>query len=101
MPRPRDDGIVIGTLEPGPRNSIADVGVTVGHFTVERTGVRAGVQPAWRVPAGTAVLNGAGELTGSLEIREWGRLDTPVYLTATHAVGRGYARAVSARMGRC
>ena len=28
MSRPREDGIVIGTLEPGPRNSIADVGVT-------------------------------------------------------------------------
>ena len=31
MSRPREDGIVIGTLEPGPRNSIADAGVTVGH----------------------------------------------------------------------
>jgi D-aminopeptidase len=98
MPRPRDDGIVIGTLEPGPRNSIADVGVTVGHVTVERTGVTAVVPPALPVPAGTAVLNGAGELTGSLEIREWGRLDTPVYLTATHAVGRVYDGAVSVAM---
>ena len=40
------------------------------------------------VPAGTAVLNGAGELTGSIQIREWGVLETPVYLTSTHAVGR-------------
>jgi D-aminopeptidase len=98
MPRPRDDGIVIGTLDPGPRNSIADVGVTVGHVTVERTGVTAVVPPALPVPVGTAVLNGAGELTGSLEIREWGRLDTPVYLTATHAVGRVYDGAVSVAM---
>ena len=98
MPRPREDGIVIGTLEPGPRNSIADIGVTVGHFTVERTGVTAVVPPALPVPAGTAVLNGAGELTGSLEIREWGRLDTPVYLTSTHAVGRVYDGAVSVAM---
>jgi D-aminopeptidase len=98
MPRPREDGIVIGTLDPGPRNSIADVGVTVGHVTVERTGVTAVVPPALPVPAGTAVLNGAGELTGSLEIREWGRLDTPVYLTATHAVGRVYDGAVSVAM---
>jgi D-aminopeptidase len=44
------------------------------------------------------VLNGAGELTGSLEIREWGLLDTPVYLTATHAVGRVYDGAVSVAM---
>jgi D-aminopeptidase len=95
MSRPRDDGIVIGALEPGPRNSIADVGVTVGHVTVEHTGVTAVVPPSLPLPAGTAVLNGAGELTGSLEIREWGLLDTPVYLTSTHAVGRVYDGAVS------
>src|SRR3954464_15678262 len=98
MSRPRDDGIVIGTLEPGPRNSIADVGVTVGHATVEQTGVSAVVPPLLPAPAGTAVLNGAGELTGSLEIREWGVLETPVYLTATHAVGRVYDGAVSVAM---
>jgi D-aminopeptidase len=98
MSRPREDGVVIGTLEPGPRSSIADVGVIVGHVTVERTGVTAVVPPVLPVPAGTAVLNGAGELTGSLEIREWGRLDTPVYLTSTHAVGRVYDGAVSVAM---
>jgi D-aminopeptidase len=98
MPGPREDGVVIGMLEPGPRNSIADVGVTVGHFTVERTGVTAVVPPSLPAPAGTAVLNGAGELTGSLEIREWGRLDTPVYLTSTHAVGRVYDGAISVAM---
>ena len=98
MSRPREDGIVIGTLEPGPRNSIADVGVTVGHVTVERTGVTAVVPPALPAPAGTAVLNGAGELTGSLGIREWGLLETPVYLTSTHAVGRVYDGAVSVAM---
>jgi len=47
------------------------------------------------VPAGTAVLNGAGELTGSIAIREWGLLETPVYLTSTHAVGRVYDGAVA------
>src|SRR4051812_41492873 len=98
MSRPRDDGIVIGTLESGPRNSIADVGVTVGHVTVEQTGVSAVVPPSLPLPAGTAVLNGAGELTGSLEIREWGLLETPVYLTSTHGVGRVYDGAVSVAM---
>jgi D-aminopeptidase len=98
MSRPSDDGIAIGALEPGPRNSIADVGVTVGHVTVERTGVTAVVPPSLPLPAGTAVLNGAGELTGSLEIREWGMLETPVYLTSTHAVGRVYDGAVSVAM---
>jgi D-aminopeptidase len=94
MSRPRQDGIVIGTLEPGPRNSIADVGVTVGHVTVEVTGVTAVNPPLLPAPAGTAVLNGAGELTGAHEIREWGLLETPVYLTSTHAVGRVYDGAV-------
>jgi D-aminopeptidase len=94
MSRPRQDGIVIGTLEPGPRNSIADVGVTVGHVTVEVTGVTAVIPPLLPAPAGTAVLNGAGELTGAHEIREWGLLETPVYLTSTHAVGRVYDGAV-------
>src|SRR5215467_14029470 len=98
MSRPREDGIEIGTVEPGPRNSIADAGVTVGHVTVERTGVTAVVPSSLPLPAGTAVLNGAGELTGSLEIREWGLLETPVYLTATHAVGRVYDGAVSVAM---
>src|SRR3954470_17623479 len=98
MSRPREDSIVIGTLEPGPRNSIADAGVTVGHVTVERTGVTAVMPPSLPVPAGAAVLNGAGELTGALEIREWGILETPVYLTSTHAVGRVYDGAVSVAM---
>src|SRR5256885_10955767 len=100
MSRPREDGIVIGPLDPGPRNSIADVGVRVGHVTVEQTGVTAVVPPSLPVPAGTAVLNGAGELAGSLEIREWGILETPVYLTSTHAVGRVYDGAVSVAMER-
>ena len=98
----------IGDLEPGPSNSIADVGgIRVGHVTVwrdepdppagrgmARTGVTAIVPRALPLPAGVAVLNGAGELTGSHEIREWGQLETPVYLTSTHAVGRVYDGAI-------
>src|SRR3954466_7876627 len=112
----RDHGGRIGELEPGAAGSIADVGdVAVGHVTVVRDepdppegrGVaRSGVTAV--VPgrlaglhqeppaAGTAVLNGAGELTGSLEIAEWGELATPVYLTATMSVGRVYDGAVAA-----
>jgi D-aminopeptidase len=41
------------------------------------------------------VLNGAGELTGSRTVEEWGRIETPVYLTSTHAVGRVYDGAVA------
>ena len=112
----RDHGVRIGTLEPGPVGSIADVGdVSVGHVTVvrdepdppggrgvARSGVTAVVpgslasMHAEPLAAGTAVLNGAGELTGSLEISEWGELATPVYLTATMSVGRVYDGAVAA-----
>jgi D-aminopeptidase len=114
-PRLRELGLRIGELEPGATDSIVDVpGITVGHVTVwrdepdppegrgiARTGVTAivpaPVETLVREPlrAGTAVLNGAGELTSSLEIREWGRLETPVYLTSTMAVGRIYDGAVS------
>jgi len=92
----------------GPTNSIIDVpGVGVGHATVwrdepdppagrgiARTGVTV-VHPggncfASPVPAGSAVLNGAGECTGLLSAREWGLLETPVFLTSTMQLGRVY-----------
>jgi len=112
-PRPRELGVRIGALATGPGNAITDVaGVLVGHVTVwreepggrgtARTGVTAVLPgPVERllrepVPAGAAVLNGAGEMTGFLEISEWGRLATPVYLTSTMAVGRIYDGAVAA-----
>jgi D-aminopeptidase len=96
-------------------NAISDVsGVGVGHVTVirdepepphgrgaARTGVSV-VLPAPHAsvydasfPAALAVLNGAGELTGSLQVAEWGVLETPVYLTATMSVGRVYDGAVA------
>ena len=115
-PRLRELGLRIGRFEAGPANAITDVtGVTVGHVTIwrdepeppagrgiARTGVTA-VLPGpvetlfdAPVPAGTAVLNGAGELTGSILVREWGVVETPIYLTSTHAVGRVYDGAVEA-----
>ena len=91
--------IVIGTLEPGPRNSIADVGVTVGHVTVERTGVTAVVPPS--LPA--AGRHGRAQRRGRADrlARDPGVgacSSTPVYLTSTHAVGRVYDGAVSVAM---
>jgi D-aminopeptidase len=108
-PRLRELGLRIGDLEAGPTDSVADVaGVQVGHVTtwrdepeppagrgVARTGVTAIVPGELPLPAGVAVLNGAGELTASHEIREWGLMHTPVYLTSTMAVGRIYDGAVS------
>jgi D-aminopeptidase len=114
-PRARDIGLRIGLLPPGPTNSIVDVAdVTVGHATVwrdepgppdgrgvARTGVtvisphRIGDALQYRYPAGVAVLNGAGEMTGLLTVREWGAILTPIFLTSTLAVGRVYDAAVS------
>jgi len=92
----------------GPTASIADVpGVGVGHATVwrdeppppagrgvARTGVTVidpgGSMFASPVPAGGAVLNGAGECTGFLTMAEWGLAETPVFLTSTMQVGRVY-----------
>ena len=112
----REHGLRIGELEPGPLGAIADVeGVGVGHVTVRRdepdppggrgiarTGVTA-IAPAdpstlfdMPVAAGTAVLNGTGEMTSSLEIAERGVIQTPIYLTATMSVGRVYDGAVAA-----
>lgn len=97
-------------------NAVTDVpGVHVGHVTiwrdepdppagrgVARTGVTVLVPGAPEslaaepVPAGTAVLNGAGELTGSLQMAEWGAIETPVYLTSTMQVGRVFDGAITA-----
>lgn len=117
-PRPREHGIRLGSLEPGPLNAITDVaGVRVGHATVwrdepdppdgrgvARTGVTAilpgdpGTLLAQPVPAGATALNAAGELTGFLQVSEWGVVETPVYLTATMQVGRVFDGAVEAAL---
>jgi D-aminopeptidase len=109
--RARDLGIEIGLLPTGPNNAITDVeGVLVGHATVwrdeadppagrgvARTGVTAivpGGGPLGAVraplPAGVAVLNGAGELTSAVQVAEWGLLETPILLTSTMQVGRAW-----------
>jgi D-aminopeptidase len=106
-PRPRDCGIEIGALPIGANNAITDVrGLRVGHATIAEhcTGVTAIVPDTLDslfhrpMAAGTAVLNGAGELTGSLTIREWGTLETPVVLTATMSVGMAYQGVVEATL---
>jgi D-aminopeptidase len=112
-PRLRELGLRIGGFESGAANAITDVaGVHVGHVTVwrdepdgrgiARTGVTAilpgPVADLFRtpVPAGAAVLNGAGEMTGFVTVSEWGLIETPVYLTSTMAVGRVLDGAVAA-----
>src|SRR3954470_6471316 len=103
--RIRDLGIVIGRGQPGPNNAITDVaGVRVGHTTIiegdgplvvgkgpVRTGVTVVIPhdgDVWAEPlfAGTATLNGNGELTGLEWIRESGLLSGPIGITNTNDV---------------
>jgi D-aminopeptidase len=118
MPRAADLGIRIGLLPPGPTNSVLDVaGVGLGHTTVHRDepdppagrGVaRTGVtvlcvaDDAYQrmVPAGGAVLNGAGECTGFITAAEWGCIETPVFLTSTLQLGRVYDAACELMLER-
>lgn len=115
-PRLRSYGLTIGLLPAGPTNSIVDVPhVRVGHATVwrdepappagrgvARTGVTAivpfdaGALFQAPVPAGCAVLNGAGEVIGLTSIREWGILESPIFLTSSMAIGRVYDAAIAA-----
>jgi D-aminopeptidase len=106
-PRARDLGIRIGEGAPGPHNAITDVeGVRVGHTTLisgdgplvvgsgpVRTGVTV-ILPhegdTWSEPvfAGTATMNGNGELTGLEWVREAGLLSGPIAITNTSDVGK-------------
>jgi D-aminopeptidase len=118
MPRAADLGIRIGGLPAGRTNSVLDVpGVGVGHATVwrdepdppngrgvARTGVtvvRLRDDPFHdMLPAGGAVLNGAGECTGFITAGEWGTLETPVFLTSTLQLGRVYDAACELMLER-
>jgi D-aminopeptidase len=98
-------GLKLGLLAPGAAGAITDVpGVAVGHATLLsgspplvagvgpiRTGVTA-ILPRGRLDgapcrAGTAVLNGNGEMTGVLAVRRTGLLSAPIFLTGTANVG--------------
>lgn len=104
--RARALGIVVGSYAPGPLNAITDVaGVTVGQTTLisgdgplkpghgpVRTGVTVVVPrgDVWhkKVPAGSFVLNGTGEMTGLSWVAESGFLEYPIALTNTLNVPR-------------
>ncbi len=104
--RVRDLGVTIGRIPPGRHNAITDVaGIRVGHSTIirgkgplkvgegpVRTGVTVilphegdiGIEPLF---AGSHVLNGNGEMTGLLWVKESGMLTSPIAITNTHSVG--------------
>lgn len=94
-------------LGPGPLNSITDVpGVMVGHGDLDgrgdpaaQTGVTVVMPHAGSVweeqcrAAGYA-LNGSGEVAGWLQMKEFGLIETPVFLCGTPSVGRVYDAAL-------
>jgi D-aminopeptidase len=104
-PRARACGIAIGTLPTGPLNAITDVaGVRVGQVTLiegagplvpgvgpVRTGLTA-IQPhagdvfQSNVAAAIHSLNGFGEVTGAMQVREMGVLESPILLTGSFNV---------------
>ena len=87
----------IGSLEAGPRGTIADVaGVTVGHCTLAQGAVQTGVTVIRphdgdvyrdKVPAAACVINGFGKSVGLVQLDELGVIETPVALTNTFGVG--------------
>ncbi len=105
-PRAREAGIWFGELPPGPKNMITDVpGVRVGHCSIirgsgplkpgsgpVRTGVTA-ILPhegnTYERPVKGAYFdfNGCGGLIGSLQMREFGLIDSPIMLTNTMSMG--------------
>ena len=108
MPRQRlrDLGVTIGRIPTGTHNAITDVaGVRVGHTTLVsgegrlvvgegpvRTGVTVIVPHEGAIDseplfAGSHVLNGNGEMTGLLWVKESGMLTSPIAITNTHSVG--------------
>jgi D-aminopeptidase len=106
----RELGVRIGQLEPGSKNCITDVpGVRVGHTTVidgdgvDSPAIRTGVTAIWphdkwpwydRVYAGTAILNGYGEIVGITAINEWGLLSGPILLSSSSFIGLAFDAAM-------
>ena len=97
MKRARDYGVSFGILRTGKFNAITDVpGVKVGHLTLRmRDSVNTGVTAILpyegnifrnKVPAGIAIGNGFGKLTGYPQVEELGNIETPVVLTNTLSV---------------
>lgn len=103
--RPRDFGLVFGSLDPGPANAITDVaGVRVGHATLVDGDVRTGFTAVVphdgdlfrdKLPAAVEVVNGFGKSVGLMQVDELGQLETPILMTNTLAVGTGFDALVS------
>jgi D-aminopeptidase len=97
-PRARDLGLKIGVLPSGPNGAITDVpGVTVGQTTIRGANLNTGVTAILphsgnlfreKVPAGIAIGNAFGKLSGYTQVEELGDIETPILLTSTTSVPR-------------
>jgi D-aminopeptidase len=98
-PRAREIGLIVGSLEPGPLDSITDVaGLRVGQVTlVQGDSVRTGVTVILphsgnlfrdKVPGAVYVGNAFGKLAGSTQVEELGEIESPIALTSTLNVPR-------------
>ncbi|WP_020612155.1 DmpA family aminopeptidase [Sediminispirochaeta bajacaliforniensis] len=96
----RSWGLCPGRLQPGPLNSIADVGgVCVGHVTYCEGDIQTGVTALLphrgnifrqKVPAACHVINGFGKSAGLIQLNELGNIETPIILTSTLNVGTAF-----------
>ncbi len=89
----------IGTLQAGPRGSIADVtGVTVGHCTLAHGDVQTRPVSPWfdrmrticsvrKCQHAACIVNGFGKSVGLVQVDELGVFETPIALTNTFSVG--------------
>ncbi|MFX1565181.1 MAG: P1 family peptidase [Promethearchaeota archaeon] len=104
--RARELGLIIGSMPPGPHNTIADVPeVLVGHATIIegegklvpgqgpiRTGVTAILPHGGNlflepVVGAVHIINGFGKAVGLAQLMELGRIETPILITSTLNVG--------------
>ncbi|NJF24329.1 P1 family peptidase [Thermococcus sp. Bubb.Bath] len=91
-----DLGIRIGFHDHGRRNSIADLGVKIGHKTLFdgddiRTGVTVLLPPVKnpfreKLFASTFIMNGFSKPIGFVQVEELGYIETPIALTNTLSV---------------
>lgn len=102
MPRLRELGYTPGYLPTATHNAITDVpGLLIGHVTrIEGDAIRTGVTAIlphqgslYERPVAAAVytINGYGKAHGFEQVRELGRIETPIILTNTLSVGQASA----------
>jgi len=109
MPKVREIGLVVGSMNTGAKNCITDVdGVSVGHVTLDYaadngdyacTGVTAILPHSGnlfreKLVAAAYVINGFGKTAGLVQVEELGTIESPIMLTNTLNVPEVQAAAI-------